>query len=261
MGAFATSVVNEAAASRALRTESFRVHAGAQQVYPPFDIDPGSFMSTLEAIPTDVLILFHSRTCHDCTKILPQWVQVAHEFQDRNNLTLLTIADPRGLAPDPYGHDDIPAVFFAQKGRRMEPSVLLLDDIHAFTYTEETPATEAAIRLAIEGLVTNHSSLAKDASAKGAAVPAALAAPMAAPKAAAAEATDQVTLTARFLSELKKHEAGGLPAQLEVLRSKVYASLPVAKFLLSQKLAAGGEPLAVVAARFLDSSASPTSAT
>ncbi|CAK0843782.1 unnamed protein product, partial [Prorocentrum cordatum] len=131
-------------------------------------------------------------TCPDCTKILPQWVQVARDLQDRKDLVLLTVADPQGLAPSPYEHDENPAVFFAR------------------------PRAGAA---------------AGAEAAAGAGLP---------------------DLSARLLAELARHEREGARAQLEVVRSKYLLRLG--------PQAAGSEPLAVLAARFLDGQAPPASA-
>lgn len=236
------SALNAASAARVLRAGAA---SSSRQVYAPFDIDPDTFMSTLQSIPSDVLILFHSKTCRDCTKFLPQWVKIAHEFQDRKNLTLLTIADPRGLAPDPYGHDEIPAVFFASQGHLGKPSVLSLDDIHAFTYTPETPATEAAIHEAIVNLVQARSAAAAPGDGAQAIAPPAA-------NSTIASDTDSVTLTARFMAELMQRRKKSTANQLEVARAKVFASLPVARYLLGLKQTEVSEPLTAMAARFLD---------
>mmetsp|Transcript_110281 Transcript_110281/g.213499 ORF Transcript_110281/g.213499 Transcript_110281/m.213499 type:complete len:266 (+) Transcript_110281:56-853(+) len=217
----------------------------------PFDMDPNSWMKTLNSIPTDVLALFYSTTCRDCHKILPQWIQLASELDGHDGLTFLTVADPKGLAPGAYSHDENPAIFFAKDGNKSKPFALSVDDVHAFTYTRESAATVAALRNAIIALtkpqlnqdsIANHKAVSVTSTSMGASP-------------AVVSETDGPDLTARFLTILGSYQHSSVDKQLQLAQSSLFCALPVAQHLLNlgrDALQKQGEPLVVVAARFLD---------
>lgn len=242
------------------RSSSFatqQVIARNRLVYKPFDIDPDTFMDTVRQISTDVLILFYSPTCSDCTKMMPQWVQLAVAGKNRSNLTFLTVADPMGLAPDNYTHDENPAIFFAPRDRKTEPVAMSMDDIHAFTYTNETADTEAAVRAAIMSLVDGNafgnSTQPRSALRSEPLLPAANRS--SAPGAGESGQTngeEDEWLTARLLAALREKRQAPVETQLKVAKSPVFAALPVARFLSGLTAGQVKEPLFAVAAHFLD---------
>lgn len=226
-------------------------------VYRPFDIDPDdpdAFMDTVRQIPTDLIILFYSPTCGDCTKMMPQWVQLAVDGKGRANLTFLTVSDPMGLAPGLYSHDENPAIFFAPRERKEEPVALPMDDVHAFTYTNETAQTEAALRAAIMGLVERNAAGNASQSREPPPPPAANPSSSSAGKNASSPSAPQDAewLTARLLAALRAQRQAPVERQLQVARSPVFEALPVARFLSGLTAEKVQEPLVTVAAKFLD---------
>lgn len=216
---------------------------------PPFDIDPDTFLATVSSIPTDVLVLFYSRTCHDCEMLMPQWSQIASAFESDQDLALLSVADPTGAAPGKYTHGENPAIFFASAARKDDPVAFPAGQVHAFTDTDETADTDAAVRAAILRFVAEQRAAARHE-------------PVAAPEPAVAPApitvgavlnpADESRMNARLLVTLKNHERDGRDAQLELLRSPAFAALPVARLLTGLLSKQAQVSLASVAAKYLD---------
>jgi len=232
------------------RGAGLRLSSGSAHKTEPFDIDPDTFMATLQAVPTDALLLFYSPTCSDCEKLMPQWAKIAGKLDARSDLTLLTVADPEGKATGGYHHGENPALFFVPRERQDEPLPFSLGKLHAFIDTDETPATEAAIRKDITDFALSH--LGGKAQASDTARRASDASPGDEAPAAKGADADESMLTAKLLVALRNHEQAGREAQMELLTSPAFAKLPVAQAMTLLGPQNIKEPLAVVAARFLD---------
>lgn len=228
---------------------SHRSRTPTSQAYSPFDMNAETFMGTLEQIPSDLLILFYDPNCSDCAKLFPVWVQLASKLQGRSGLTLLTVSDPYGLAPGKYGHSENPAMFFASNHSKDDPSALSLDDIHAFTYTEETAATEAALQAAVMRLVNVGQQTAPDPSSS------ALNDVSKTGKSQTGGILDKASeafLNARLLATLQAHEKDAISTQLALATSQSFAALPVAQYLRGFTASQVHESLAIIVARYLD---------
>lgn len=218
----------------------------AKRTEAPFDIDPDTWISDVESIPTDVLTLFYSPTCPDCEKLMPQWARIVAVFEDREDLTLLTVADPEGVAPGRYKHLEIPAIFFSPKEDKEDPYMFSESLLHAFIDTPETQATQSAIRAAITSFALDNlpGPDGKRGGYTGQAANGTHAAPL--------TKEQESMLTAKLLVALKNRAGLSLDEQLQFVRSPPFAHLPVAQALSGYPKAEVAEPLATIAARLLD---------
>lgn len=225
----------------------FRVSIGDAQKTEPFDLDPATWMGTLNGISSDILVLFYSPTCGDCEKLMPQWAKIAGVLDGRQDLTLLTVADPEGHAPGHFLHGENPALFFVPRENQDAPVMFPLGKLHAFIDTDETKATEAAIRRDITEFAISHIT-----GAPGIAVQPTVNAGVQAPAVTDQADADESMLTAKLLVALRNHEQAGVEVQMELVKSPTFAKLPVAQALTLLTPQEIREPLAMVAARLLD---------
>jgi len=229
----------------------------------PDEMQPETFLNSIDQIPTDLLILFYDDNCPDCARLAPQWLQVTTALRGRPDLTAITMADPQGLAPGRYHHEENPAIFFAPRDRKHEPIMFPVSEVHAFTDTEETAATDTTIRSTILQFTAEHLSSTGNSTTRGgasmqhelhagsgAALPGA--ATLVAAKGVAAGPPTLGQLNAKLLVVLRSYEKAETSRQVEILRSAAFARLPLAQFLLSVAHGPLHEPLAVLGARYLD---------
>jgi len=232
------------AVERSLEREKIRL--ALLKTMPPMDINPATFRSFVEAIPTDSLLLFFSPTCPDCEKLMPQWSRVAGVFEDNQDLTILSVSDDAGKAPAPYRHDENPAVFFIPRGDAAHPVAFPMADLHEFVGLPETTGTDEDIVNKLVSFVRTHATTGNKAPQ-----------PTAAPPRPTASSLNELSesqagaLTARLLASLKAKEAAPLEEQMEIVYEPHYQMLPVVQFLKSPT-GMIGPPLAEVAAKYLD---------
>lgn len=219
---------------------------------PPFDIDPATFLSFVEAVPSDALLLFFSPTCPDCEKLMPVWAQVAGMFDSDDSLTILSVSDDAGRAPAPYVHQENPEIFFIPKGDAAHPIHFPMSDLHEFVALPETPESDKAI---VDRLVafTRQHMREKQGSSNLAASPV-LPPPVAATDARSRHPlsdSQTAALNARLLATLKAKENEPVEDQLKIVVEPTYQGLPVAEFLkgMAREL---HRPLVQVAASYLD---------
>lgn len=217
---------------------------------PPFDIDPATFISFVEAVPNDALLLFFSPTCPDCEKLMPLWAQVAGIFDKDESLTILSVSDDAGKAPAPYVHLENPEIFFIPKGDAAHPIHFPMSDLHEFVALPETPETDRAI---VEKLVafTRQHMRRKEDLPHTAAVPVQPATATDVRSHRILDDTQTAALNARLLATLKTKESETIEEQLKIVLEPTYQGLPVAEFLkgVARDL---HRPLVQVAASYLD---------
>lgn len=216
---------------------------------PPFDMNPGTFLGLVAAVPTDSLLLFFSPTCPDCEKLAPMWSRVTSMFEDNQDLTILSVSDDAGTAPAPYTHDENPTIFFIPKGAAASPVIFPMSYLHEFVALPETGNTDDSIVNRIVTFTRSHlTMLPKSASAVAApAVPAAVVESTP----SALSAADSGALTARLLASLAAKQSQPVDEQMKIVLEPHYAALPVVEFLKSVS-GTPGPPLVKVAATYLD---------
>jgi len=215
---------------------------------PLFDMNAGTFLSLVSAIPTDRLLLFFSPTCPDCEQLAPQWSRVTAEFEDNEDLTILGVSDDAGRAPAPYTHDENPAIFFIPKGDSSNPISFPVSYLHEFAGLPETGNTEDAIVNRIITFARSHMTAPSTATAPAVAAEPAAAPPPGAPTLSEAQTG---TLVARLLMSLKAKENQPLEEQLKIVYEPHYSALPVVQFLKSPS-GMLGPALVTIAAQYLD---------
>jgi thiol-disulfide isomerase/thioredoxin len=259
LAVIALQVINvDASAFRSGLQQSQALHADARssvdrlrlsmlKTVPPFDINPDTFLSLVASVPTDSLLLFFSPTCPDCEKLMPLWTQVTREFENNQDVTILTVSDDEGKAPPPYFHDENPAVFFIPRGDASHPITFPMSYLHEFVALPETGQTDADIVNKLIAFV--HSNAAVPGMTQQ--NPQKLLPQPAAVEHHVLSESQSSALTARLLASLKAKESAPIEEQMKIVNEPHYQMLPVVKFLNSP---AGvlGPPLAQVAATYLD---------
>lgn len=237
-------VRNEASSSS---VDHIQLRTSTLKSFPPFDLNPDTFLSFVGSVSTDSLLLFFSPTCPDCEKFAPVWSQVAGLFEDDRDLTILSVSDDAGKAPAPYTHNENPAVFFIPKGDAAHPIAFPMSYLHEFVALDETAETDKNL---IDRLVsfTNHH--VTTATRTALPEPVAPAAATAIPMQTVRQAQEGM-LTARLLASLKTKEAESFQDQLSIVYEPQYKTLAVAEFLKSPT-GVLGPPLYKVAANYLD---------
>jgi len=224
-----------------------RLRSAVLKTMPAFDINPATFLGLVGAVPTDSLLLFYSPTCPDCEKLMPLWSRVAGQFEDNQDLTILSVSDDEGKAPAPYFHDENPTVFFIPKGDAAHPILFPMSDLHEFVGLPETTETDENIVAKLVGFARSHSSTSNTVVQSPPALPPQ---PAVVSQRALSE-SESGALTARLLASLKAKETAPLQDQLNIVYEPHYQSLPVVEFLKSPS-GMLGPPLVEVAATYLD---------
>lgn len=230
---------------------SVMLRAAMLKTMPAFELNPDTFLSLIGSVPTDMLLLFFSPTCPDCEKLAPMWSQVAAQFEDNQDITILSVSDDAGKAPPPYTHNENPAVFFIPKGEAAHPIPFPMSHLHEFNALPETAETDENI---IDRLVLFTNSHLTSVPRAASLLPKApvIATTMETTKPAPILSESQSsTLTARLLASLKAKETESLQEQLKIVNEPQYQMLPVVGFLKSPS-GVLGPPLVEVAARYLD---------
>lgn len=232
---------------RLLSVANSAFRAAGSKTMPPFDINPGTFLSFVSALPTDSLLLFFSPQCGDCVKLAPQWNRFSTLFENNQDLAIISVSDDEGKAPAPYVHDENPAIFFIPKGDAAHPIPFPMSGIHEFVALPETGQTDDDI---VNKLVTfTQSHLTSGPSAASPLPPAPTTA--ATPPSAMTE-EQSGALTARLLASLSAKAGASLEEQLKIVNEPHYQSLPVVEFLLKSPSGSVLPPLVQAAAKYLD---------
>eukprot|EP00933_Yihiella_yeosuensis_P060944 TRINITY_DN63750_c0_g1_i1.p1 TRINITY_DN63750_c0_g1~~TRINITY_DN63750_c0_g1_i1.p1 ORF type:complete len:249 (+),score=50.10 TRINITY_DN63750_c0_g1_i1:53-799(+) len=204
-------------------------------------VSAATFMDVLASKKTDVLIYLYGNGCPDCRKFDPEWQQALQYVKGWTNLTVLRMEDWSCVAPGKYSHNEVPAVYYASKDSLSSPKVMPMTEMHAFTYTTTTADTRAKIRFdilklvpgAMEAVSETKTSDVKSSSTSG-------------------KHVDTVSLNSRLLADLSKHTKDSTSEQMKIVKADVYDGLAVAEYIRKLNPALIKEPLAVVAAKYLD---------
>lgn len=245
--------------------ETFSAHAMASllKTSPPFELDPATFPGIINAVPTDIFLLFYSPTCPDCERLMPIWTQIAGELESNQDVTLMSVADDEGKAQPPFKHTENPALFYIPKNNKAQPISFPMAKLHVFVSLPETKDTDHDMYDELMNFANSHGSNSAATNPTPTPLDAARKAneqPRANDKVVQAAASDpsqepkvEEALNARLLATLKAHESEPLEAQKQLFVQPPYNTLPVAKFLagVSQQYL-GSAPLADMAARYLD---------
>jgi thiol-disulfide isomerase/thioredoxin len=232
-----------------------------------FELDPNTFPGIINAVPTDVFLLFYSPTCPDCERLMPLWTKVAASFESNQDVTLMSVADDEGKALAPFVHTENPALFWIPKNNKANPIPFPMAKLHVFTSLPETQDTDTDMLDELMNFAYSHgasSSKAQRAPANQQATAVAQPSPQptqqqkqqqrilhdAGPD-PRQEPKVEEALNARLLATLKAHERESFQAQRQIVLEEPYDKLPVCKFLsgVTEPLPA---PLAEMAAKYLD---------
>jgi len=244
-------------------TARARAMASLLKTASPFELDPATFPGIINAVPTDIFLLFYSPTCPDCERLMPIWTEVAARFESNQDVTLMSVADDEGKAQAPFVHTENPALFWIPKNGKAQPIPFPMAKLHVFVSLPETKDTDHDMLEELMNFCESHgaNSAKTDASPPTTtATPAAKATPAARQNARIEQVAGpdpvkepkvEEALNARLLATLKAHEGEPLQAQRQVFLEPPYDVLPVAKFLsgVTEPLPA---PLADMAAKYLD---------
>jgi len=231
--------------------DNVMLRAAMLKTMPAFELNPDTFLSLIGSVPTDMLLLFFSPTCPDCEKLAPMWSQVAAQFEDNQDITILSVSDDAGKAPPPYTHNENPAVFFIPKGEAARPISFPMSHLHEFNALPETSETDENIVNRLVSFTHSHlTSVPRSASLLPKAPVLAPAVETVKPAPILTESQSSA-LTARLLASLKAKETESFQEQLQIVNEPQYQMLPVVVFLKSPS-GVLGPPLVEVAATYLD---------
>merc|ERR1719428_2214775 len=124
--------------------ETFSAHAMASllKTSPPFELDPATFPGIINAVDTDIFLLFYSPTCPDCERLMPIWTNVAANLESNQEVTLMSVADDEGKAQPPFKHTENPALFWIPKNNKGNPIPFPMAKLHVFVSLPETKDTD-----------------------------------------------------------------------------------------------------------------------
>lgn len=265
-----SGAIGSDAKSTGLLQEDAHQMASLLKTAPPFDLDPNTFPGIINAVPTDVFLLFYSPTCPDCERLMPLWTKVAAGFESNQDVTLMSVADDEGKALAPFVHTENPALFWIPKDNKANPIAFPMAKLHVFTSLPETEETDNDMLDELMNFCYSHGASSSNTPPQNPVV-AQIKADRAAKEAAASnkkptkeqriekdagpdprkEPKIEEALNARLLATLKAHEREPFQAQRQIVLEEPYKGLPVAKFLsgVTEPLPA---PMADMAAKYLD---------